>query len=165
MIMKAIRLHLLLCTGLLFFVMAAASIEPAYAERVPANAPEIQYFGRWDDKGGVHRCGYGATYIKANFTGTSLWADLIGKDIWWRVSIDGSAFRRLRPQGKHTLLVKQLPPGNHKVLLVRSTEEEAGISEFRGFDLDDGAAIVAPDGLKTRRLEFVGDSITAGAES
>ena len=130
---------------------------------ISADSPEIQYFGRWDAKDGVYRCGYGATYIKANFTGTTLKADLSGEGIWWRVSIDGKEFHRLKAQGKDTLLGENLSPGEHKVLLVRSTEGQAGISEFRGFTVDDGAGLTKPDPLKKRRLEFVGDSITAGA--
>ena len=143
------------------FAIAAAST--VHAAEFSADSPEIQYFGRWDARDGVYRCGYGATYIKANFTGTSLKADIGGKGIWWRVSIDGGEFRRLSPRGKDTVLARNLPPGEHKVLFVRSTEGQAGISEFRGFTVDDGAALREPDPLKERRLEFVGDSITAGA--
>jgi lysophospholipase L1-like esterase len=81
---------------------------------------------------------------------------------WWRVSIDGGEFRRFHPQGKHTMLAENLPQGEHKVLLVRSTEGRAGVSEFRGFYIDDDAQILPPDPMKKRRLEFIGDSITAG---
>ncbi len=153
----------LLRISCLSLALMGMSLPTADMADVPADSPEIQYFGRWDARDGVRRCGYGATYIKAKFTGTSLKADMEGSGIWWRVSIDGEAFRRLKPQGKATLLGKDLSPGEHKVLLVRSTEGQAGISEFRGFIVDDGAGLTKPDPLKKRRLEFVGDSITAGA--
>ena len=150
--------------GLLFFVIMGGGMTTAHMTNIPAASPQIQYFGRWDVRDGVYRCGFGATYIKANFTGTALKADLKNRgDSWWRVSIDGSDFRRFRPQGRDTVLAENLQPGEHKVLLVRSTEGEAGITEFRGFAVDEGAHLTAPDPRKERRLEFVGDSITAGA--
>ncbi|BAL83637.1 hypothetical protein SELR_19290 [Selenomonas ruminantium subsp. lactilytica TAM6421] len=138
---------------------------PGNAASINADSPQIQYFGRWESTSGLRRCAQGATYIKANFTGTSLSADLNGPGDWWRVSIDGQPFRRFRPQGKNTKLAENLPDGNHKVLLVRSTEGYMGISEFRGFIIDDHAQMLPPDPLKKRRLEFVGDSITAGAKN
>ena len=92
-------LRTLLGSFILSLAIMGASVFPGYAAEIPADSPEIQYFGRWDAQEGVYRCGYGATYIKANFTGTSLKADISGDGIWWRVSIDGGEFRRLKPQG------------------------------------------------------------------
>ena len=150
--------------GAAAFALLAGTAAPGYgAEKIPAVSQEIEYFGRWDEKDGVQRSGYGATYIKANFTGTSLKADLEGEGIWWRVSIDGGKFRRFGSAGADTVLAQGLAPGQHSVLLVRSNEGQAGIAEFRGFVLDDGERLCAADPKKTRRLEFVGDSITAGA--
>ena len=151
-----------------FFIgaLAAAFLFPGLsateAKDIAATSPSIQYFGRWD-AGDVYRCAQGATYIRANFTGTSLKADLTGPGDWWRVSVDGGPFRRFRPEGKNTVLAENLAPGRHSVLLVRSTEGYMGLSEFRGFIVDDDADIAAPDARKKRRIEFVGDSITAGA--
>ncbi len=139
--------------------ISGCSADAAY---IAPDCSQIQYFGRWEKNEDVYRCAQGATYIRANFTGTSLYADLEDANAWWRVSIDGGEFRRFRPQGRHTLLAENLPQGEHKVLLVRSTEGRAGISEFRGFGIDDDAQILAPDPVKKRRLEFIGDSITAG---
>ena len=133
--------------------------------KIPAGSPKIQYFGRWEKSANLCRCAQGATYIKANFTGTSLTADLTDPGNWWRVSIDGGAFRKFQPQGEHTALTANLPHGRHNVLLVRSTEGYMGISEFRGFCLDQQEILLPPPPQKTRRLEFIGDSITAGAKN
>ncbi|TYZ29402.1 hypothetical protein FZ041_05140 [Selenomonas caprae] len=133
--------------------------------KIPANASGIQYFGRWEKSPAACRCAQGATYIKANFTGPLLMADLIDSGNWWRVSIDDSPFRRFRPQGENTLLAEDLPAGKHKVLLVRSTEGYMGISEFRGFSLAPNATMLPPTPPKARSLEFIGDSITAGAKN
>lgn len=155
--------NLILAVGLsLACVFGAGACEAA---AVPQTSESIQYFGRWDKGADAYRCAQGATYIKANFTGTSLYADLTGPNDWWRVSIDGGEFRRFRPRGAKTMLAENLQPGQHSVLLVRSTEGYMGLSEFRGFILEDGAVLTTPDPLKERRLEFVGDSITAGAKN
>ncbi|MCR5440070.1 MAG: hypothetical protein K6F01_11660 [Selenomonas sp.] len=147
-------------------VMAAGLLSASWASAasIPADSPNIQYFGRWDKQAGEVVTGQGAVYIKANFTGTSLKADLGGsQEVWWRVSIDDGPFRRFKAEGEDTLLAQNLSKGAHKVLLVRSTEGEVGLSTFGGFTLDRRAKLLAPDILKNRRLEFVGDSITAGA--
>ena len=133
--------------------------------KIPAKTPLIQYFGRWEKSLDACRCAQGATYIKANFTGRLLLADLTDPGNWWRVSIDGSPFRRFRPQGENTLLAENLSAGRHKVLLVRSTEGYMGISEFRGFFLERSETLLPPDPPKPRCLEFIGDSITAGAKN
>lgn len=159
--------HIRIWAALVLFSAAVLSVHfpPAEAKEIPADAPEINYFGRWEDEGGVYRCGYGATYVEMNFTGTSLRADLYGENIYWRVSIDGNGSGRFLPQGEGTVLAEHLAPGAHKLRLVRLTEGRAGISEIRGFAIDDGAELLPPDPMKKRRLEFVGDSVTAGAES
>lgn len=138
----------------------------AAVNKVPASFPYIQYFGRWDVRGDVYRSGQGATYIKVVFEGTEIKADITGADIWWAVSVDGEEFRRLGPVKKNAkplVLASKLSPGLHRLTLVRSTEGQAGVAEFRGFILDKGARLQEPEPVKKRRLEFVGDSITAGA--
>ncbi len=153
----------ILSLSLLGLLLIGTGTGYAQSRRIPPDARNIQYFGRWDKEEDLFRCSAGAAYIKAVFTGTSLRADLTDTGIWWRVSIDGDEFRPLRSRGADTVLAKGLAPGSHSVLLVRSTEGEAGISEFRGFILDAHATLLKPEPMKSRRLEFVGDSITAGA--
>lgn len=142
------------------------SASEAMADEVAASSAAIQYFGRWAADDGCQQCGQGACYIRAEFTGTSLRAELTGTaGIWWRVSIDGGPFRRFQPQEQPVMLAENLPSGRHSVRLVRSTEGAAGISMFRGFLVDDGATLLALEQRQSRRLEFVGDSITAGAHN
>lgn len=148
--------------GALFCALAMLSA-CAEAARYDADTPEILYFGRWEEDEGVRRCGRGATYIRVGFTGGTLHAALDGENIRWHVSIDGGAPRQFYPTGRETVLAEDVPSGNHQVLLVRETEGQAGVSAFRGFCLDDGETLLPGEGAKSRRLEFVGDSITAGS--
>ena len=145
---------------LLFLVIPDG--QTAWLAKAPASSPEISYFGRWEKEGDTARCGYGAAYLRAKFKGTGIKAELSGEQIWWRVSIDGGEFKRFQPAGRESVLAENLAPGEHSVLLVRSTEGQAGVSEFRGFEVIDGE-LLEPEQPKVHRLEFVGDSITAGA--
>lgn len=70
----------------------------------------------------------------------------------WRVSIDGSAFRKIKPKGSETVLAENLKPGTHKLLFVRSTEGCMGTTKFYGFELDDGAKLEQPDPLRAIML-------------
>ncbi len=144
---------------------AAPGVSSAAVEIAPNDA-HLQYFGRWDKSNAKeYQCAQGAVCIKANFTGTSIKAKMRDPNDKWRVSIDGGAFQVVRPRGNETVLAENLKPGKHKLLFVRSTEGYMGTTQFRGFSLDDGAKLEKPDPRKKRSLEFVGDSITAGAKN
>lgn len=160
------KLSRVLLLGTVLTVGCVNGFTTAEAADIAPNDAKIQYFGRWNKADDTkYTCAQGAVYIKANFTGTSLKVKLRDPNNYWRVSIDGSEFTKFRPKGNETVLAENLKPGKHKVLLVRSTEGYMGQSQLKGFVIDDGAKLETPDPLKTRRLEFVGDSITAGAKN
>lgn len=59
-------------------------------------------------------------------------------------------------------LAEGLGPGEHSVVLYKRTEPMVGRGQFLGFDFGpDGELLSAPPSA-TRRIEFIGDSITAG---
>ena len=121
------------------------------------NAPEISYFGRW--RNGY--TGFGATYIKVKFTGKKIGAILKSPGVWWRVSVDNGKKRKFTADGE-VILAENLENKEHEILLVRSTEGQAGVSYFGGFLLENNAKLIKSE-RKNRTLEFIGDSITAGA--
>lgn len=124
----------------------------------------VRYYGRWDKAAdGSIRTGRGSAYLRADFTGTCLTVLLssAGQDaIWWRVSIDDGELRRFKPGGEETVLAAGLAPQLHSVLLVRDTEGLSGLSIIKGFRTD--GTIVKPPKLQ-RKIEFIGDSVLAGA--
>lgn len=121
------------------------------------DAPEISYFGRWENG----YTGFGATYIKTRFTGENIRAILKSPGIWWRVYIDNEGGRKFTANG-NVLLAQNLENKEHEIKLVRSTEGQAGIAYFGGFIVDNNAKLL-PCKKNSRALEFIGDSITAGA--
>ncbi len=129
-----------------------------------SDAPEIQYFGRWDSgNSGIRRTGRGAAYLRVDFTGTSLRVKLQEEKNWWRYSIDGREYTKFRPRTDEKQLAENLAPGRHTLFLARCSEGEAGISGFGGLLLDDGAQLLPPARASERRIEVIGDSISAGA--
>ena len=131
---------------------------------VNAHAPALRYGGRWDfSYPGAALTGRGATYISARFTGPYVAAELRGADVRWRVSVDGGAWRRFYPLSGATVLATNLGEGTHTLFLGRDIEGTEGISEFRGLVLAAGHGLVEPPAAPEKLIEFVGDSITAGA--
>jgi lysophospholipase L1-like esterase len=140
-------------------VAAAAPGEPG--------DPNIHYTGRWDTSDPEAYTPYWAgAYLDVGFTGTTVQLrqrDTI--DLW--VSIDGgplvghtnvSGLVNLTPEplsaGEHTLRV------TYRVVAGSYT----GDAVFQGLTLDTGAATYkAP--ARTKLIEFIGDSITAGTTS
>lgn len=121
------------------------------------NAPEISYFGRWQNG----YTGFGATYIRVKFTGEKIGAILKSPGVWWRVSVDNGKKKKLTADGE-IMLAENLENKEHEILLVRSTEGQAGVAYFGGFLLENNAKLIK-SARKKHTLEFIGDSITAGA--
>lgn len=123
---------------------------------------KLAFHGRWQTEMTKAICGQGAAYIKARFRGRRIGARMEDSSCWWRYSIDGTQYDRIRFSGEVTPLADKLSDGEHEITLVRSTEGEAGISTFKGFVLEDDDYLLEMKEPKKLQLEFVGDSILAG---
>jgi lysophospholipase L1-like esterase len=122
--------------------------------------------GRFDarDPAGP-RFGWPATGIEAAFTG-------VGVDVRLRdeganvfaVAIDGATPTTLATNRttERYVLARGLGPGHHTVLLTKRTESNVGIVQFLGFVPQEGVLLKTPEPARTRRIEFVGDSVTCG---
>ncbi|MFZ6029421.1 MAG: GDSL-type esterase/lipase family protein, partial [Chloroflexota bacterium] len=135
----------------------------------PTNASDPDtalYVGRFTsgDPAGP-RSAWSATTIKANFTGTGISAGLYSSgDNWYNVIIDGIVMAPVHiPSGTSgpVTLASGLAAGNHSLEFVRRTEAWVGDVQFSGFTATGGQLLAAPTPA-ARRIEFIGDSITAG---
>ena len=130
---------------------------------VPASDLAIYYGGRWDrHRAAVAETGRGAAYVRTGFNGSEVGVALTNESVWWSYSIDGAPLKRFRPAGKMTVLASGLRPGAHELFLIRETEGNGANSEFSGVVLADGGTL-SKTAVSNRRLEFIGDSISAGA--
>ncbi len=138
---------------------------------LPINAapekPGVLLIGRFDtsDSAGP-KFGWSTSTIKASFTGTAISATIKSSgDNWFNVIIDGVVKTPVNiPSGSSSpiTLASGLKDGiTHTVELVRRTEAWIGEAQFLGFNVTGGELLPAPS-PSTRRIEFIGDSITCG---
>ncbi len=128
--------------------------------------PGVLIIGRFDtsDPAGP-KFAWSDTTIKANFQGTGISVKLNSMgDNWFSVIIDGVVKSPINvPAGSSSsyTLASGLANGNHTVELVKRTECWVGDVQFLGFTVT-GGNLLAPPAPSSKRIEFIGDSITCG---
>ncbi|WP_210489638.1 SGNH/GDSL hydrolase family protein [Rufibacter aurantiacus] len=109
---------------------------------------------------------WSGTSVKLNFEGTSVKArlkDNTGRS-YYNVILDGDSITVIKPDtaARFFTLATGLPKGKHTVELFKRTEWDKGTTTFYGFELGEGGKVLPAAAPKTRRIEFYGNSITAG---
>ena len=99
--------------------------------------------------------------VRINFRGTggSIGLQVVRGTAALRLDIDGKAEPRVVAQGNTSLIFGPLVPGEHVVELTKLSEAYLGtlrLGEVRA------TGVATPATAKERRIEFIGDSITAG---
>lgn len=121
--------------------------------------PNIAYVGRWDTGSGTTAvANWTGAYVQTSFTGTTV--KVRARDaVNLYASIDGGPdVFHAGVRGTVNLTPQPLPPGTHTLRITY----RSGDTVFQGLVLDAGARTVAPN-APSGLIEFVGDSITAGA--
>ena len=150
-------------TFLLLACMASVFIvSPAHAATtILPTDPNIQYVGRWDiSSNTVHTSFWPGAYLETKFTGTTVAIRLAGSANIFTTIDGGADVLHANANGTINLTPNRLAAGTH--LLRVAAETEGDIVRFQGLVLDTGATTVNPN-LSPKLIEFVGDSITAGA--
>ncbi len=165
---SAVRRPLLLLALLVLASWPAAGAPAAGAVVISAADPRFAYEGRFDfAKTAEPVAIWQASRIRIGFAGDALallFADTRGQ-CFFNAEVDGAVTVVAVPAGPAGRIeVAGLKPGRHELTLVKRSEAAAGTTGFRGIELAAGAAVWAPEPSRARlRLEFIGDSITAGA--
>jgi lysophospholipase L1-like esterase len=124
----------------------------------------VQFVGRFDFSEKNHpRFAWPASEIVARFVGPALRVHLKDKGYSeLQVVVDGAPLPVLstNPLRDTYDVASGLSEGPHDLVLVKRTEARLGEVQFLGFDPQ--GALVAAGPTPTRRIEFIGDSITAG---
>ncbi|WP_086750023.1 MULTISPECIES: SGNH/GDSL hydrolase family protein [Streptomyces] len=121
--------------------------------------PNIAYVGRWDTSSGTTAvANWTGAYVQTSFTGTTV--KVKARDaVNFYVSVDGGPdVFHAGVRGTVNLTPQPLASGTHTLRITY----RSGDTAFQGLVLDSGARTVAP-GASAGLIEFVGDSITAGA--
>ena len=134
---------------------------------ISASNSDISYSGRIDMSGGEYAgLNWPGSSIKINFEGASIKAliqDASG-DNYYNVILDNDSLFILRPETtkQYHVLASNLSKGKHTIEIFRRTEWDRGQTDFYGFKINTNAKLLAKSAPKKRKIEFYGDSITAG---
>lgn len=157
---------------LLFFCVAtvlisAASVESA-SEFYQADHPYFRYTGRIDfSNAKAPRFWAAGVYIEARFSGTFCEVEVRDEMLWGtshnylEISIDGSEPFRVKTTGKFNRIdvANNLPDGEHSIVIMKGTEALIGYLEFTGLRCK---KLLPLKKESSRKIEFIGDSITSG---
>jgi lysophospholipase L1-like esterase len=125
----------------------------------------IHYIGRFDmhDAAGA-RFGWPGTAIAATFTGTGIDAKLRDSGTnFFTVVIDGAEGTPLSTSAamETYALASGLSPGRHTLVLTKRTESFVGTVQLLALT-PRGGSLVSSRPPFTRRIEYIGDSVTCG---
>jgi hypothetical protein len=137
------------------------------ARSYAASDARVRVMGRHLADGGAVSFGASGVTFFIRFRGTSLdveleraSADSANHD-WFTVIVDGGEPSRFRTQARTTryTLARGLPRGEHTVVLSKATEGQNGHDRLLAIHADE---LLQADPLPSRRIEYIGNSITAG---
>lgn len=152
--------------ALISFQIFAAPGTAQAAKLITANSPNIQYFGRWDMANSLHpRYSWPGVYLYAEFSGTSVGVRLADGTDYFNVYIDGKlhgVFHGTNAAETDYMLADSLQNTRHTFLLSRRNITFEKPYTFSGVLVDNDAALLPPPPKPSRRIEFIGDSFTAG---
>ncbi|WP_225987825.1 SGNH/GDSL hydrolase family protein [Rufibacter sp. LB8] len=109
---------------------------------------------------------WSGTSVKLNFEGTGVQARLKDNtgNSYYNVILDGDSITVIQPDTVQKLydLAAQLQPGKHTLELFKRTEWDKGTTTFYGLELAPNTKLLPAPAPPKRRIEFYGNSITAG---
>jgi lysophospholipase L1-like esterase len=126
--------------------------------------PGLQYVGRWDRSDPLRAtASWGPVGIRARFTGASVRISILDAANTFVYSVDGGQQQAIGPGlSGEVELASGLSAGEHTLELFRRSEGGYGKTVVSGLTLDSGGQLLAPPARPQRKLEVVGDSISAG---
>jgi len=166
-------------------VVVVVASGPAYgaaaggAENIHADDPNIQYVGRFDFSDPKRpTCSWSGSAVRVRFKGPSLavfledfparGTDGIGAPLanWFEIIVDGEYAKSIvaRPGSGGYGVAWNLSDDVHTVEVFKRTEAVVGRTSFLGLQLPHGGKLLPPPARPERKIEFIGDSITAGLD-
>ncbi|MGY0055562.1 SGNH/GDSL hydrolase family protein [Streptomyces sp. LZ34] len=144
---------------------AAAGVVTAVASPSQAAGARARFHtvGRVENTAdGSVRYTWPGIYFEGRFRGTGVGIVLDDSDNDYDVQIDGTTAATLVTPGRTTSWIGDLPDAEHRVRLVKRTESPWAAGRFGGFVAAPGGAVLARPRARSRQIEFIGDSFTAG---
>ena len=149
------------------FEPSAAALPPGW-QFVRADDARLAWIGRFDTRDpAAPLLAWSGSEIRARFSGTQLALRLaaVRGISHFTVEIDGRRHALvLQGEGaRDWRLTEALPPGAHELRIVKRTEGSMAEARLLGLLLPADGQLLEPPPARPLRLEFYGDSITAGA--
>lgn len=151
---------------------AGPDVVDAAPDTYVAPTPTVRYVGRFEDTdANGPRASWPAARVTVRFDGTALDATVghtngfNGGPTYLDVIVDGTVQNApiSVPAGMSTISVTSgLAAGPHTVELVKRTEAQHGIVQFKSFGYPGGGQLLAPPPAHTRRIEVMGNSTISG---
>jgi hypothetical protein len=151
-----------LATFLLFLATAHA------ADIIAPGDPRIQIIGRVDRTDPAHvRMQYPGVAIRFRFTGDLAVAQIFSDSDNASVTliVEGTKLQihhLVKGANELAISAADLGPGPHTVEIVKRNGSWQGITVFEGLRLGNSASLIKPPPLPSRKLLFIGDSVTCG---
>lgn len=154
-------------TGSDFEATTALDANPGW-RLVRPDDPGLRHVGRFDlTQAHAPLLSWSGSEIRARFSGTriALRLEALQAASFYSVEIDDRRHvLSLSGNGIHDWRLREpLPPGVHELRIVKRTEGSKAEARWHGLLLDADAQLLEPPPARALRLEFYGDSITAGA--
>jgi hypothetical protein len=127
------------------------------------NDANINYYGRFDFSRSADSVAFDwpGAIIEAVFPGPSIGVELKDNGSYFDVEIDGVKRDSLPPSAvTHRTISTTLTPADHTIRIALRTNGYR--CSFRGFYIADGKVLAAKPAQPVRKMEFIGDSWTAG---
>jgi len=156
------KIHLI---SLFLFIFVTCSYGSIF---VPFNQKEVSYMGRVEKVENQYaKIYWPGTSVTINFKGTELKVVLKNgkEETYFYAIVDGNEKEAKKVKAdtvqSSILLATGLKNTNHSVQLFKLSNNTS-YTDFYGFELVDGSTVLNPAPLPKRKIEFYGNSITAG---
>ena len=157
-----------------FFLLSLIAFSPLrlMAETIPATDSLITFVGRSVVENGSYRFDFPSSYFRVAFAGEKLSMRVTDTKrnfyaVWLNTPTSAEPTRIVEVKGNDTIIelitandTKLSKHKEHKVVIQRRTEANCGMTTVYEF-ITDGQFLQA-EPLKTRQIEFIGDSYTCG---
>ncbi|MBN6038197.1 SGNH/GDSL hydrolase family protein [Amycolatopsis sp. 195334CR] len=145
--------------GILAVVLVVAGASPAAAV---CALDQVHTPGRVQEAGSSLRFSWPGVHFEGRFRGTGIGVTLQDPAADYEIQVDGSTRATLVTPAPGTHWVHGLPDAEHTVRLVKRSESPWATSTFGGFAAAPGGVLLGKPAARTRQIEFIGDSYTAG---
>lgn len=152
-------------TALFLFLILFSGVVNAGQTTVAPSDAAILYSGRVSFSSADEvSFDWPGTSIETRFDGTQIGALFNDQQNEYNVYIDGQYYSKLSPKKGQSYyeLARNLKLQVHSLRISKRTEGNFGTGHFNGFVLENETKLLPPMPRSERRIEFIGDSITAG---